>query len=60
MATEQKKLAIYVPRDEAERFEALVKAEGKTVTGAFRVMLREYLEAAEKPSGHMMGTEAPA
>lgn len=48
MATEQKKLAVYVPAHEAAAFEEAVKAEGKTVTGAIRVMIRDYLAARKE------------
>lgn len=62
MATEQKKLAVYVPADEAAAFEALVKAQGKTVTGAVRVFIRDTIaaETPDTPTGHMMGTEVPS
>lgn len=61
MATDQKKLAVYVPATVADEFETLVKSQGKTVTGAIRVMIRDYLAAnAESTQGHMMETGGTA
>ena len=43
MATEQEGIKVYIPRDEAAQFRALVHAEDKTITAVIRRMIRDYI-----------------
>lgn len=48
MATDQRKIAVYLPKEKADEFEALTKSEGKTITGAIRVMVDAYIATARE------------
>lgn len=48
MTTEQARLSFYLPPAMKSEFEALLKDEGKTVAGAIRVMVRDYIAAKKQ------------
>ncbi len=52
MATGQEGLKLYLPPAEAARLRELAAAEGRTVTGLLRLLVRRYLDSQEaEPAG---------
>ena len=43
MATDQNKITFYVAPDEREQFQAIIKAEDKTMTAVLRRFVRGYI-----------------
>ncbi len=43
MATEQEKVSVYIPADEAADFKRLVEAEERTITAVLRRLIRDYI-----------------
>ncbi len=50
MATTQESLRIYLPAEMAAEVKARTEAEGRTVTGLIRMLLRQYLTESDAKS----------
>jgi hypothetical protein len=47
MTTQQDKVSVYLPADEAEEFKTLVADQDKTITAVLRRLIREYIAEAK-------------
>jgi hypothetical protein len=51
MGTAMKGIKVYVPREDCERFEQILRDDGRTVAGVVRKWIREYLAEQDAQNG---------